>query len=263
MNLLTNDLPVKAGVDPFIMLVPDRPTPQVAEVVQRFSDHPRVHVQEPHVPVMSPEHGQKWIEVRNGVLDAFDNLGHTARWCANHDDDWLYGPGWDDPMTGVPACLTSDDVDSWRAISLFVWGQDAHGEANVNLRQFHNSGLFGRYQTGWRFDPTMTNQIVLEVEKKVQAYPERERVLPFFLIDCGTISDAERRHLYSAYANAGKLDAYTKKYIDMPKLKPLTEVYRRWPKPLAYWRMQVKEWEREQGSLDGKQGESAFVNSTG
>ena len=230
--------------------MPDRPLKSVEKVVHNFSNYENVQVCTPTVPIMSPEHGQQWTRVRNESMDCFDALGKTARWHANHDDDWLYGPGWDDPTTGLPALLNQEQILSWKAVSLFIWGQDQDGVAQVNMRQFHMSPLFGRYETGWRYDPFMTNQVPQEVEEKVKLEPVREQYLPFFILDCGTISDAERRRLYCEYANAGKLDPYTKRYIQMPKMKALPDILARYKNPQAYWDKQVALWKQERNMFD-------------
>ena len=234
-----------------MVLMPDRPSWAVEAVIEKHRDRPNVIVQAPSLPIMSPEHGQQWTRARNESMQIFDDAGWTARWHANHDDDWLYGPGWDDPTTGLPACLADEEAWSWKIVSLFLWGQDQDGVAQVNSRQYHFSPLFGRYQTGWRYDPKLTNQIPMSVERHIEAHPDSEKTLPFFLMDCGTISDAERRRLYCDYANAGKLDPYTKRYIQMPRLMPLPKVLKRYKKPVQYWEDQKRTVLRERAIVDG------------
>ncbi|NIQ80987.1 MAG: hypothetical protein GTN93_23405 [Anaerolineae bacterium] len=241
LNLILNEIPRRTGLETFCVLCPDRPTVQVAEVVENYRPHRRVLVTDPVCPVTSPEHGQQWTRVRNGLSDDFDAQGHVAKWCANWDDDWLLGPGWDLPETGLPAMLASRSVWSWRLVSAHVWGADRDGKATVNLRQFHDSPLFGRYEKGWRRDETMTNQIADKVIDHVAKNPEAERYAPFYLIDCGTITDEERRFLYRKYAKVGKCDDYTRRYIQEPRTKPLTWVYNQFPDPRDYRNMQLKE----------------------
>jgi hypothetical protein len=209
-------------------------------VVEAYRDKPNVLVTEPVCPVTSPELGQQWTRVRNGLSDDFDALGHVAKWCANWDDDWLLGPGWDHPETGLPALLASDEVWSWRFVSACVWGRDKDGAAQVNLRQFHDSPLFGRYEKGWRRDETMTDQIAQAVTDLVKYRPEAEQYAPFYLIDCGTITPQERQYLFRYYAKVGKCDDYTKRYIWEPKCKPLTWVYNNYPDPRDYRNMQIE-----------------------
>lgn len=239
-----NEIPYKTGLRTFVVLMPDRPLKSVQSIVDKYSANPHVYVQSPSLPIMSPEYGQQWTRARNESMAIFDELGLEARWHANHDDDWLYGPGWDEPTAGLRALLLDEQWLSLRAVSLFVWGQDQDGVAQVNTRQMHYSPLFGRYETGWRYDPKMTNQIPVEVERMLVMEPERETTLPFFIMDCGTISDAERRRLYCEYANAGKMDDYTRRYINMPKMVALPKILKRYPNPLKYWEMQIQRWVR-------------------
>ncbi|MFA4972389.1 MAG: hypothetical protein WC683_07230 [bacterium] len=185
----------------------------------------------PSVPVLSPKHGQQWTQVRNECFQAFDDAGHTAEWSANFDDDWIMGPGWE----VLDDLWTRPDVWSWRAVSLFVW--DVH--ENVNVLQYHSSPLFGRYATGWRRDPKMTNQIMMPVEAAVKCRPAAEQYLPFYLLDYGTVTESERRFLFNACANAGKQDRYTTKYVEPPALMPLSEILTKWPAPHDFERWQL------------------------
>jgi hypothetical protein len=224
------EMPDRAAVNSCVILVPDRPTPQVQDVVRSFTD-PNCLVYPTPLPVMSPEHGQRWTQTRNWAMDQFDAAGHTARWLSNWDDDWVWGPGWGDPLAGLPALLNQEYVVSWEAVSLFVWAR-VEGELQVNLLQHHRSPLIGRYEKGWRRDERLTNQIQDETKMLVAADPLRQQLLPFYLMDCGTTTPEERRRLYNDYANAGKLDNYTRKYLREPVLMPLAKALAKKPAEL-------------------------------
>lgn len=219
------------GRDAHIVLCPDRPTAEVAEVVAKWRSHPHVTVCPAPVPVLSPQLGQRWTAVRNAAFEAFDATGHTAEWSSNWDDDWMLGPGWE----ALDAMLANPDIWAVHIISLFIW--DVH--ENVNILQYHSNPLFGRYARGWRRDPRMTNQIMLPVETHLLRHPEAKVYAPFYLLDYGTISDAERRQMFNACANAGKQDRYTTKYIEPPALMPLAEILAKWPAPKDFEQFQL------------------------
>jgi hypothetical protein len=183
---------------------------------------------------MSPEGGQRWTEARNWALERIDALWPDTEWVANWDDDWAAGPG----AGRLGELLSTPEVYSWRAVSLFLWDEDG----NVNVRQRHNSPLFGRHRPGWRRDPKLCNQIAQEVEAHVAAHPEAERYLPFYLLDYGSICPEERQKLFNDYANAGKFDNYTLRYVTEPILKPLEEILEEFPNPLDYWNWQIQNY---------------------
>jgi hypothetical protein len=236
LHQVLNLIPERTGLRTAAVLGLDRPTRHVRDAVAFYQDRPNLLVTELDCPVMSAG-GQRWTEARNILMDRFDTEDGRAPWCANFDDDWVLGPGWDDPRTGLLAAVRHQHVVSWRAVSLFIWDR---GEGPlVNTMQHHDSPWLGRYETGWRRDEAMTNQITPHVERMVAAEPTREKYLPFYILDCGTITPNERRRLYNEYMAAGKQCRYVRNYVRPPKLRPLKTILKRYKKPETYSRHQL------------------------
>jgi hypothetical protein len=175
------------------------------------------------LPVRSAEHGEQFTAARQQALDIIDQLKLRPDWIAFMDDDWELGPGWQDHLRD---CLQQPHMISWRGQVLFFWTP-----TKVNLRQHHCSPFFVRYKSGWRMKPDMILHIPEPAWELVQARPELEATLPFYILDRGTINEEERKALFRECARAGKLDAYTRAYIEPPNLLPVEEVLRRWPCP--------------------------------
>lgn len=205
------EVPEKTGLSTRCVLMPDRVSEPVQQIVDHWASHPSVIVRPPSLPILSPEHGQQWCRARNEGLEEIDRHW-IPRWTADHNDEWLYGPGWEEHLA---ACLDNDDVDAWIATSLFIWTEDG---SDVNVRQRHQSPLFGRHQFGWRRNPDLTNQVAQQIEDPRTAV---HRDLPFFLMDYGTTTQKERERVYRACANAGKEDDYTRRFVERPVLQPL------------------------------------------
>lgn len=221
-----------SGVTTAVVLVPDRPTRDVEWVVDKWAADPRVIVAPCPFPITSPEGGQRWTEARNFAADTFSASGHTARWCANFDDDWLYCPGWE---TTLKKCLARRDVWSWRIVSLVLWD----GCYLVNAKQHHNSPHFGRWEPGWRRDERLTDHIADEVKAHLALHTEAERTLPFYLLDRGTITPAERVRLFQKYARTGKCDAYTMRYLEDPHILKIDDVFTKYNSPEEYYAWQI------------------------
>jgi len=224
------ECPKKTGLKTAVILSPDRPTPAVRDVCHSWQDHPGVLYRPLPFPLVSPEGGQRWIEGRNWLLGEADAAGITARWQSNYDDDWQWGPGWDEHL---PKMLNDDGVDAWEAVSLVLWDRLDDAGLDVNLRQYHWSPLIGRYQTGWRFDTRLTNQITKQC-------PGRRAEMPFFLLDFGTVSSTERRAMYRKYMRAGKTCNYVKRYVQTPIRKPLDWILKKFPDPAKFKAWQIE-----------------------
>lgn len=222
-------VPERTGLITRCVLMPDRVSPPVQQIVDHWAEHPSVVIQPPSLPILSPEHGQQWCRARNEGLAEIDKYW-IPRWVCDWNDEWLLGPGWEEHLR---PCLDSEDVDAWIATSLFIWDSD---QQDVNMRQRHQSPLFGRHQPGWRRNPALTNQVARQIEDPAKA---THRHLPFFLLDYGTTSLAERERVYKACCNAGKIDQYVNRFVEMPVLQPLQLVLEAYT-PEEFHHMQVQ-----------------------
>lgn len=222
LKFALDTIPKQTGVQTRVVLVEDRPSALTKNVIAKWRDHERVlHFVCPF-PIVSAEQGQLWTAARNLAALEMDRRGWEPEWVSNFDEDWEFGPGW---SLHLRRCLENPDAWSWRAVNLFLWDS----RDRVNVRQRHDSPLFGRYRRGWRRDPEMTNQTCVQVEQHVAQYPEAEQYLPFFLLDDGTLEIDERTRMFKAYMAAGKQCDFVRNYIRPPIVKPLDELLQMTP----------------------------------
>lgn len=210
--------PKKTGLKVAVVLSPDRPTPAVRDICHQWQDHPQVLYRPLTKPVISVLEGKQWIRARNWMLCEADGAGIQARWLTSMDDDWLWGPGWDEHL---PKMLNQDRIISWAVVSLVLWERADGSGLDVNVRQRHFSPLFGLYKPGWRLNPSLTNFTTMQVEQVVANDGDRAGVAPFFILDSGTIKAAERRRMYREYLRSGKTCDYVKNYVRDPIRMPV------------------------------------------
>lgn len=225
------EIPERTGVQCGVVIGMDRPTDRVRAVVDLYRDLVVDVVDIP--PVLAPDSGQNWIPPLNIMADAFDASGSTAKWALDSDDDRIMGPGW---VNSLRFCLNAGEkIQAYTAVSLFVWGRDK-GEELVNVRGFvHASPWLYRYTKGDR----RHLPLVVAVSDRVQVtLPGAGATLPFYLIDFGADTDAERKRLFKACAKAGKVDDYTARWIEEPELMRLSYLLKKYPFPGDYvmWR---------------------------
>jgi len=225
-------VPDTTGVDTRVVILADRPTPRVQKVLDAWRDHPRVAaVGESECAVVSPQGGCRYIEAVNQLAEMSDDAGLTPRWIAVNDDDWLMGPGWAQHLKGV---LDSEEYLTWRAVALFKWDT-----RHINVRQHHYSPFFTRYEPGWRWRIDMVLHIPDPIFERVEGHPELEGVLPWYLIDVGTTTEEERQAHFRELARAGKVDDWTRRFIEPPRLMPLHDILQEFPRPEDFYRWQL------------------------
>lgn len=219
----------RIGVPTWIMVAPDpRATPEVKQLIQDAADvYERVQIITPELPVMSPQHGQRWIEQLNWMCDRFDEAGLSADWVVDLDDDQLWLPPCEDTLA---ACLADETVDAWRSVTLYDWD----GYCSINTKQYHWSPTIGRYRPGARRHTGRVIEIPDFVQDTIDTHPERQKTLPFYLLDVGTTDAQTRQRLYRDYARAGKLDPYTRRYVEEPRLMPLAKILADFPNPADF-----------------------------
>ena len=223
-DLILKELP-DAGVRTCLVLAPDPlATPEVKQVAGRLGQDPNVVLHCPALPVLSSRHGQRWIQTLNEMCDAFDQRGHEAPWLFDFDDDAVFSPGWEEKL---PALLADESMDVYEAISLFLW-DDA--EEQVNVLQHHWSPRLGRYRAGARRSLDRELHVVDFVQASIEK-GGRMKKMPWYLLDFGSATEADRQACFRACARAGKLDPYTKAYIRPPLLRPLADILREFPHP--------------------------------
>lgn len=224
----------RIGVPTWIVIAPDpRASEAVLDLVQDAADvYRNVMVVKPDLPVMSPQHGQRWIEQLNWMCDRFDETGLLADWVVDLDDDQLWLPPCE---SSLASCLADDSVDAWRSVTLYDWD----GYCSINLKQYHWSPTIGRYRRGARRHTGRVIEIPDFVQDSIDANPSRQKTLPFYLLDVGTTDEQTRQRLYRDYARAGKLDPYTRRYIQAPNIMPLAKILADFPNPADF-----EQWQR-------------------
>jgi len=220
----------RVAADTRVVVISDRPHRAVREVVNRWRPHPRFAGEiQPSRPILSKEFGANWMEPLNEALDYADRLDWVRRaedepersfWLAHGNDDWILGPGW---KSSLRHCLlmSENDVWAWEALSLFLWDER---EEQANVRIEHCSPLFGRYRRGWRHPVDMEIQVVREVQERIAQVPRVRKMLPFYVFDIGAKTEEARQRIYHAYAEAGRVDNYVRKFIEAPVLMPVCEI---------------------------------------
>lgn len=220
----TKDMPESTGLKIMTVLIPDRPTKEVRDILNTVKEFPNV--------IVVPEeaggfNGHRWgstggLDLLNRGLEYFDSLGHTAEWVWMRDDDWIFQESY---KTELVTHLRIKNMLAFNLVSLFVWGQDAQGSDVVNLNQFHMSPIISRYKRGHRW-PTDGRSICVtkEVQEKILRNPRRTKTLPFFLLDYGASSQKEREAMAAKQKAAGKDDRFTKAWTEEPLLVRLIDI---------------------------------------
>lgn len=225
------EVPKRTGIQPRVILSPDRPTAPVKEVCQRWVLNPNVINKPLPFPLVSQEEGAQWIRGRNWMLDQVEQQGWKPRWIFPFDDDWLMGPGWD---VHLPQMLEAEGVNSWAFVNLVLWDRVDSKGLDVNTRQRHYSPILGRHQQGWRHDTTKTDFLTKQCTELGNV-----GTAPFFMLDYGSIVPEERRAMYRKYVKAGKLCPYVKNYVRPPTRRSLVECLNL--DPAAYYNWQLEQ----------------------
>jgi len=238
LNQCLLDMP-KQGVNTQIVLMPDKPTPEVQHIVDTVKGQDRVHVVLPP-PCSEHRWAKTGMEGLNVGMDYIDKcLPHTEI-IHFRDDDEMLGIGWSSQLL---KCLEDRDTLAWLAVSLYVW-QDLEGEEPiVNLNQMHYSPIFFRYIKGDRF-PTdgRSVQVTTQIQKRILRNKYRKRTLPFYLYDYGVTNYTalQVKEMVGRMNAAGKDDRYTKAFTDIPTLMELSYILRENIPPIEMIKTQLR-----------------------
>ena len=115
LNQCLIDLP-EVGITPHVILMPDKPSIEVLNIVEAAKGYKNVHV------VAPPKcDGHRWAKTGMGGLNVgmeyIDANLPFVQWVWFHDDDELLGIGW---RTHLKKCLEDTDTLAWLAVSLYI-----------------------------------------------------------------------------------------------------------------------------------------------
>lgn len=221
----------EAGVESYVILMPDRPTEEVSQIVVKWQSNDRVIV------VYPPEaDGHRWAKTGmqglNAGLSAMEEAGINPDWVHFRDDDEMLGIGW---KTRLKKCLEDKDTLAWLAVSLYIWYDRENESPAVNINQLHYSPIFFRWVLGDRFpEDGRSTQVTSRIQQRILRNKYRKRTLPFYLYDFGVTNytQQEREDMVKRMNEAGKDDGYTRAFVDEPVLVDLDKIIREDTPPL-------------------------------
>lgn len=224
------------GIKVLSVLMPDRPTPEVQQLVDKYAGHSGVEVVN-----QTTVDGHRWAKTgmrgMNKTLDYLDAEGFRAPFIWFHDDDEVLASSWN---VTLPQLLGTDYL-AFNATSLYIWGKDAAGRDLVNLNQFHYSPIISRYRPGDRFpEDGRSLQTTEAVHRLITRNSFRAKTLPFYLLDYGATTQEEREAMVKRMNAAGKDDLYTRSFLAPPVLVPVTDILTSGIHPIEFAEMQAR-----------------------
>lgn len=208
------------GIDYRVILMPDRPTAGVQNVIRY---HTKKHAN--HILVCNINDGCKghrWAKTGmqglNQGLKFMDEYNIRPRWVWFHDDDEVI------PVKAknkLVECLQDEDTLAWVATSLYLW--DSFRQANINI--FHYSPIIFRYRPGDRFpEDGRSTQVTEQIQKRILRNIYRKKTLPFFLYDLSAMTRKDRTAQIQRFKDSNKDDLYTRSFSEPPQVMSITDI---------------------------------------
>lgn len=206
------------GWDFQVILMPDRPSEIVADIVQEAEEKDWVH----RVNIEDDYKRHRWAKTAmmglNMGLKWLDRQKIRPKWIWFHDDDEIIGT---QHSKALAKCLENNKILAWLGTSLYSW--DQFNKININI--FHHSPIFSRYRPGDRFPEDGQSVAVTEpVHKRIQRNMYRKKTLPFFIHDLSVMIEEERRKYIEKIRNSGKSDNYTRAFEEVPQIMDLGDI---------------------------------------
>jgi len=230
-----------AGVHTEIVLMPDKPTPEVVDIVNEYKGHSSVHVVNP-----KPCKGHRWG--KTGMMGFNDGMRYIDEclsfvdWIHYRDDDWILGLKWKNTLK---QCLSDKNALAWAATFLCIWEDEENYEPLVNLNNYHVlAPVFFRYVKGDRFPEDGRSITVADgIQTRILRNPDRCKQLPFYIYDYGVtnLTIEEKQKMVNAMNSAGKDDLYTQALVGVPQLVELSKIIREDIPPEVMAGIQFKE----------------------
>lgn len=160
---------------------------------------------------LDKEKGERFMEGLNFQIEAMEARWSDLEWIFAADDD-----RWFEPVkitAELPWALTDESKDVYFCRSLFMWDKSD----TFNTERQHDSALLYRHVPGARWSGRRILNVPDEpYDSAVMA--GRTGVINTPLLDYGTFTADDRLRVYTAFAVAGKRDAYVQSIYAPPAL---------------------------------------------
>ena len=207
-----------------LWIADDRATDEVKRLYSRFDPDRILGIP---FPVRSSEFGEKFVEARNYVFEKLDE--DPSPFVCLFDDDWVWGKGWRKHLIPCLRRLENKEVDCFYAHSLFIWDPKME---TVNLRQHHTASHLSRFEPGWRVRANLCDHAPSPPPPGIR----RDERLPWPNLDLGAWTEDARRRVFREARDAGKVDAWTCRFLEPPELVSLEEGYRWFEEEILGWK---------------------------
>lgn len=203
------------GIDVRICAMVDRPSPDVQDCIDfHFARHLKAGGRTLYLPApfrLLDGEGEHFLDGMNYQIVEMERVWPDMDWIFHADDD-----RWFEPVQiskELPKALADESVDAYYCKSLFMWG----AADTFNTSRHHDSILLYRHQPGARWSGRRMLNIPDELQEQA-VMSGRVGTIRTPLLDYGTFSEADRLRVWTAFAVAGKTDAYVKSIYDPPAL---------------------------------------------
>jgi len=202
------------GIDPVIVVMADRPAPEVSALIESLPRRMVVRVCPPNPIVTSS--GLAFRQAKIAHYRVLKGLGRPIDWVLLQDDD-----RWFEPLgitEELPKAL-EQPVDLLYARSAFLWDDSEH----VNVARYHVSPTLFRFDPDSDFPDDQDVQAPQPLHDRA-IIARRTAVLETPLIDAGSLEATERDRLFNTFIAAGKNDDYVRSLKDPPTLVPFSQI---------------------------------------
>jgi hypothetical protein len=198
------------GIDVRVCALMDRCCPDVQELLEDYSRAPWFFTIDAPRRSLDKD-GEHFMELLNVQMDAMEERWPDLEWIYAQDDD-----RWFEPVhitEELPRALADDSKDVYFCRSLFFWNDSD----TFNTERQHDSALLYRHCPGARW----SGRRILNVPDEpydAAVMSGRTGVINTPLLDFGTFTADDRLRVYTAFACAGKKDAYVQSIYAPPAL---------------------------------------------
>jgi len=234
-----DDIPNMTGLSVNTILVVDRPTEEVASIVEYLKEIYNGGLATIYDDDKFDEKGTTLTgkKLLNMGLDFMDEMEIEPTWIWQQDDDEVLGLGYEQTLADL--VRNHGKILAYEAMSLFVWDYADDGEALINLNQFHFSPVFMRYKKGMRYSLLNGTDNITDIQKRILRNPYRRAPLPFYLMDTGADTEEKREAIRRERREAGSDDRFIRAFSEEAKLVPVSRIIKEYPVPNDFMLHQI------------------------